>query len=104
MASNDEGWGRQTAVATVPMGAVQEFNVLVNAFSSEYGWTYGPALNVITKSGTNEFHGEGLYMLRPGGKWQAKTFSTKGFCPSSVSSCVPPANLTAINPVDIPDS
>src|ERR1044072_7751740 len=102
-ASNDEGWGRQTAVATVPMGAVEEFNVLVNAFSSEYGWTYGPALNIITKSGTREFHGEGLYMLRPGGKWQAKTFSTKGFCPSSVTTCVPPANLTAINPVDIPD-
>lgn len=102
-ASNDEGWGRQTGVATVPMGAVQEFNVLVNAFSSEYGWTYGPALNIITKSGTNEFHGDGLYMLRPGGKWQAKSFSTKGFCPASVSSCVPPANLTAINPVDIPD-
>jgi len=102
-ASNDEGWGRQTAVATVPMGAVEEFNVLVNAFSSEYGWTYGPALNVVTKSGTNEFHGEGLYMLRPGGKWQAKSFSTKGFCPPSVSSCVLPANLVAINPVDIPD-
>ena len=102
-ASNDEGWGRQTGVATVPMGAVQEFNVLVNAFSSEFGWTYGPALNVITKSGTREFHGEGLYMLRPGGSWQAKKFSTKNFCPSSVSTCVPPANLTAINPVDIPD-
>ncbi len=102
-ASNDEGWGRQTGVATVPMGAVQEFNVLTNAFSSEFGWTYGPALNIITKSGTNEFHGEGLYMLRPGGNWQAKSFSTKGFCPSSVSSCVPPTNLTAINPVDIPD-
>ncbi len=29
----------------------------MNAFSSEFGWTYGPALNVITKSGTNEFHG-----------------------------------------------
>src|SRR5881409_239107 len=57
-ASNDEGWGRQTAVATVPMVAVQEFNVLMNAFSSEVGWTYGPALNIITKSGTNDFHGE----------------------------------------------
>ncbi len=102
-ASNDEGWGRQTAVATVPMGAVEEFNVLVNAFSSEFGWTYGPALNIITKSGTNEFHGEGLYMLRPGGGWQAKKFSTKNFCPSSVSTCVPPSNLVAINPVDIPD-
>ena len=102
-ASNDEGWGRQTGVATVPMGAVQEFNVLTNAFSSEFGWTYGPALNIITKSGTNEFHGEGLYLLRPGGKWQAKSFSKKGFCPSSVSTCVPPANLVAVNPVDIPD-
>jgi len=40
-ASNDEGWGRQTAVATVPIGAVQEFNVLTNAFSSEFGWTKG---------------------------------------------------------------
>jgi hypothetical protein len=102
-ASNDEGWGRQTAVATVPIGAVQEFNVLTNAFSSEFGWTYGPALNVITKSGTNDFHGEGLYLLRPGGNWQAKSFSTKGFCPPTVTGCVPPANLVAINPVDIPD-
>src|ERR1044072_411134 len=102
-ASNDEGWGRQTAVATVPMGAVQEFNVLANAFSSEIGWTYGPALNIITKSGTNEYHGELLYMLRPGGGWQAKTFSTKNFCSPSIATCVPPTNLTAINPVDIPD-
>jgi hypothetical protein len=102
-ASNDEGWGRQTAVATVPLGAIQEINVLSNAFSSEFGWTSGPALNIITKSGTNEFHGEGLFMLRPGGSWQAKTFSTKGFCPSSVPSCTTPATLRAINPVDIPD-
>lgn len=102
-ASNDESWGRQTAVATVPMGAVQEFNVLTNAFSAEVGWTYGPALNIVTKSGTNEFHGEALYMLRPGGAWQAKSFSTKNFCPPSVSSCAPPTNLVAINPIDIPD-
>jgi len=102
-ASNDEAWGRQTSVATVPMGAVQEFNVLTNAFSSEYGWTYGPALNIVTKSGTNDFHGEGLYMLRPGGGWQAKSFSKDNFCPPSLTSCVLPTNLVAINPVDIPD-
>ena len=45
--------------------------VLSNAFSAEYGWTSGPALNIVTKSGTNTLHGEGLYMGRPGG-WQAK--------------------------------
>ncbi|MBI1762467.1 MAG: TonB-dependent receptor [Acidobacteria bacterium] len=102
-ANNDEGWGRQTAIATVPLGAIQEINVLSNAFSSEFGWTSGPALNIVTKSGTNGFHGEGLYLFRPGG-WQAETFSTKNFCPPSVPSCVTPTTLTAINPVDIPDA
>jgi hypothetical protein len=102
-ASNDEAWGRQTAIATVPIGAIQEMNVLSNAFSAEFGWTSGPALNIVTKSGTNELRGEGLFLLRPG-SWQAKTFSTKGFCPPSVPSCVTPATLQAINPVDIPDA
>ncbi|HEY0377674.1 MAG TPA: TonB-dependent receptor [Pyrinomonadaceae bacterium] len=102
-ANNDEGWGRQTAIATVPIGAIQEISILSNAFSSEFGWTSGPALNIVTKSGTNEFHGEALYLLRPGGSWQAKTFSTDGFCPPSVPSCVTPSTLQAINPVDIPD-
>jgi len=102
-ANNDEGWGRQMAIATVPIGAIQEMTVLSNAFSSEFGWTSGPALNIVTKSGTNEFHGEGLLLIRPGGNWQAKTFSTKNFCPPSVPTCVTPTTLQAINPVDIPD-
>ncbi|HKP45188.1 MAG TPA: TonB-dependent receptor [Pyrinomonadaceae bacterium] len=102
-ASNDEGWGRQTAIATVPMGAVQEINVMSNAFSSEFGWTTGPALNIVTKSGTNNFHGEALLLVRPGGSWQAKSFSTDGFCPPSVPTCVTPPTLTSISPVDIPD-
>jgi len=101
-ASNDEGWGRQTMLATVPVGAVQEAAVLTNAFSAEFGWTAGPALNIVTKSGTNQLHGEALYMARPG-RWQTKTFSTDGFCPPSVSSCVTPGTLTAINPADVPD-
>ncbi len=102
-ANNDEGWGRQTAIATVPLGAIQEITILSNAFSSEFGWTSGPALNIVTKSGTNEFHGEGLFLIRPG-DWQAETFSTKNFCPPSVPSCVTPTTLQAINPVDIPDA
>ena len=77
-ANNDEGWGRQTAIATVPLGAVQEFAILTNAFSAEFGWTAGPALNIVTKSGTNLFHGEGIFMVRPG-DWQAETFSTRNF-------------------------
>src|SRR5213075_210038 len=68
-ANNDEGWGRQTAIATIPIGAIQEMSVLTNAFSSEFGWTSGPALNIVTKSGTNDVHGEGLFLIRPG-DWQ----------------------------------
>ena len=102
-ANNDEAWGRQIAMSTLPMGAVQEMTVLTNAFSSEFGWTSGSALNVVTKSGTNQFHGEGLYLARPG-DMQAKSFSTKNFCAPSVQSCVTPSTLTSISPVDIPDS
>ncbi|MEA2339521.1 MAG: hypothetical protein QOE82_3528, partial [Thermoanaerobaculia bacterium] len=102
-ANDDEAWGRQTLIATVPIGAIQEVTVLSNAFSSEYGWTAGPALNIVTKSGTNNLHGELLYMNRLG-SMQAKTFSTSGFCAPSVSTCVTPSTLNAINPVDIPDA
>ncbi|HEY0461694.1 MAG TPA: TonB-dependent receptor [Pyrinomonadaceae bacterium] len=102
-ANNDEGWGRQTAIATVPLGAIQEVTVLSNAFSSEFGWTSGPALNIVTKSGTNRLRGEGLYMVRPGA-WQAKKFSTRNFCPSSTPACVTPSTLAAISPVDVPDA
>src|SRR5690349_4518209 len=66
-ANNDEGWGRQTMIATIPLGAIQEATVLSNAFSSEYGWTAGPAVNIVTKSGTNTLHGEAIVMSRLGG-------------------------------------
>ncbi|MBV8516534.1 MAG: TonB-dependent receptor [Acidobacteria bacterium] len=102
-ANNDEAWGRQTMIATVPIGAIEEMTLLSNAFSAEYGWTSGPALNIVTKSGTNAFNGELLYMSRPG-SGQAKHFSTSGFCPPSVDTCTTPATLDAINPVDVPDA
>jgi hypothetical protein len=101
-ANNDEAWGRQYMMTTIPLSAVQEASVLSNAFSSEFGWTSGPAVSIVTKSGTNTVHGEGVFLARPGGM-QAKTFSTTNFCPPSVASCVTPTTLQAINPVDVPD-
>jgi hypothetical protein len=56
-ATGDEPWGRQTMFSTIPVGAVQEMNVLSNAFSAEFGWTASPAVNVVTKSGTNAIRG-----------------------------------------------
>ncbi len=40
-ANNDEAWGRQTMITTVPIGAIQEMALLSNAFSAEFGWTAG---------------------------------------------------------------
>src|SRR5664280_627922 len=41
----------------VPLDSVQEFSVLTNNFTAEYGRASGGVVNVVTKSGTNTFHG-----------------------------------------------
>jgi hypothetical protein len=38
--------------------SVEEFRVITNAFDAEYGRNSGSVVNVITKSGTNLFHGD----------------------------------------------
>lgn len=42
---------------TPPLEAVEEFKVIVNSFSSEFGRSGGGVLTAATRSGTNEFHG-----------------------------------------------
>jgi hypothetical protein len=42
---------------SVPQDAVETFSVTTSNFSSEYGRASGGVLNVVTKSGTNQFHG-----------------------------------------------
>jgi len=37
--------------------SIEEFRVLSNTFDAEYGRNSGSVVNVVTKSGTNEFHG-----------------------------------------------
>ena len=44
--------------------AVQEFSVQTNAMQAQYGLHPGGVVNVVTKSGTNAFHGDAFEFLR----------------------------------------
>jgi hypothetical protein len=48
-----------TVGQTVPLDSVQEFTVLTNGFTAEFGRASGGVVNLVTKSGTNTFHGSG---------------------------------------------
>jgi len=58
------GWG---GVIYVPSpDNVQEFKVQQNSFTSQYGWSTGNVINVVTKSGGSSLHGDAYDYLRNG--------------------------------------
>jgi Carboxypeptidase regulatory-like domain len=60
-----DAWGRQTIFTNLPLDSLDEMTVLTNAFSAEYGFTAGSVVNIITKSGSNKYHGDVLGLWRP---------------------------------------
>jgi Carboxypeptidase regulatory-like domain/TonB dependent receptor len=44
--------------ATVSQEAVQEFQIVLSNYNAEYGRATGGVINIITKSGGNDFHGD----------------------------------------------
>jgi hypothetical protein len=55
---------RNTGMNYPPPDAIQEFRILTNNFSAEYGRNPGSQVNVVSKTGTNEFHGAVWEFLR----------------------------------------
>jgi len=51
-------------VQNFTMEGIQEFNVITNRYSAEAGRTVGGVVNVISKSGTNSFHGTAFGMFQ----------------------------------------
>ncbi|MBC7925152.1 MAG: carboxypeptidase regulatory-like domain-containing protein, partial [Bryobacteraceae bacterium] len=53
--TSNQGFSNQ--VVNLPPDAIQEFRIVTNNMSAEYGRTSGAAINAAMKSGTNEIHG-----------------------------------------------
>jgi hypothetical protein len=50
--------------STVSQEAVQEFQIITNSYAAEYGRASGGVVNIITRSGSNDFHGDVYGYLR----------------------------------------
>ncbi len=57
--------GKFNGAAIIPnIDSIAEFRILTNNFDAEYGNYSGGLINVVTKSGTNRFHGDAFDFLR----------------------------------------
>jgi hypothetical protein len=62
--------------STVSQEAVQEFQIITNNYAPEYGRASGGVVNIITRSGSNDFHGDVYGYLRNRNFQAVNPFST----------------------------
>ena len=72
-------WGGVIYVPSVD--DVQEMKIMTNAFTAQYGWSSGNVVNIVTKSGSNGFHGDGWEFYANSGM-DARYFFNNGAQPS----------------------
>jgi hypothetical protein len=62
--------------STVSQEAVQEFQIITNSYAAEYGRASGGVVNIITRSGSNNFHGDVFGFIRDRNLQAVNPFST----------------------------
>ncbi len=87
--------GRTRISYSVSQSAIREFQVNTSSYSAEYGRSAGGVVNAVTKSGTNEFHGDAFYYQR-NNKWGAR--NPRSFRTQNVAGVFTPV---AFKPVDV---
>ena len=60
----NENAGRTRIAEQISQDAIQEFQVLTDSYSAEYGNAMGGVVNTVTRSGSNAYHGSGFWFFR----------------------------------------
>jgi hypothetical protein len=76
-----EAKGRTRLNFAYSIDAIQEFQVGNSSFSAQYGRAAGGVVNAVTKSGTNQVHGTGFYLIRDDSLNAANPFSASTLVP-----------------------
>jgi hypothetical protein len=105
--SNNDFFGENTGGTRAPFtfsqAAIREFQVVRSQYDAEYGRGVGAQINAITKSGTNDLHGEG-FIFRRDRQWATRRNAFLGTCAFDATTGLPifndPANPTCRSIVD----
>ncbi len=87
--------GRTRISYSISQAAIREFQVNTSSYSAEYGRSAGGVVNAVTKSGTNEFHGQVFYYQR-NNNWGAR--NPRSFITQNVGGVFTPV---AFKPEDV---
>ena len=85
----------QTSSQPISLDAVQEFQLLVSPYDVRQGGFAGGGVNIITKSGTNDFHGDGFFYGR-NQSWVGKYYNPNLLTTVSGVSTLTPGIVPAI--------
>ncbi len=73
--------------ATISQEAVQEFQVITSNYMPEYGRAMGGVVNIVTKSGSNQVHGDVFGFLRDSATQSRNPFSVTAKCDPLTFTC-----------------